>query len=150
MKRLHVESAGTTEATPSEVWPLVADAGKYSEWGHWSASGCSNPGEAANGSVGSVRWLRYGFTTTVEKVLEAEPGHRLVYTVVGGLPVRNYRATVTLTVVGGSTAIHWEADWDRTIRGLCVFPTLRWIYPRVVASLVAAANSLAAERLPGA
>ena len=40
--------------------------------------------------AGVIRWMRYGRTTTVEKVLASEPARRLVYTVVKGIPVRNY------------------------------------------------------------
>src|SRR6185437_10484046 len=46
----------------------------------------------------------------------ADPGGRggaaAVYTVVAGIPVRNYRADVTLTPDGDGTHIRWEASWD--------------------------------------
>ncbi len=52
---------------------------------------------AANGK-GAVYWLegsrRYGFRypVSVEEILDVEPGKRLAYTVLRGIPVRNYRA----------------------------------------------------------
>ncbi len=64
--------------------------------------------------------MRYGRTTTVEKVLESEPAGRLVYTVVKGIPVRNYRAEVTLRPEGDGTHIRWSARWDRTLPGRIV------------------------------
>ena len=99
MARLHVEAEGVAQAAPEVVWELVANADRYHEWGPWSASGYQNPGDHADGP-GVIRWMRYGRTTTVEKVLEAEKGRRLTYTVVKGIPVRNYRAEVTLTPEG--------------------------------------------------
>ena len=86
--------------------------------------------------------MRYGRTTTVEKVLEAEKARRLTYTVVKGIPVRNYRAEVTLTPEGEGTHIRWSASWDRTLPGRVVYRTLRTLYPRVVSLLVAAADRM--------
>lgn len=45
----------------------------------------------------AIRWFRFGRTTTVEKVLGASRPRRMTYTVVGGIPVRNYLAEVKLT-----------------------------------------------------
>ena len=84
--------------------------------------------------------MRYGRTTTVERVVESAPARRLVYTVVKGLPVRNYRAEVTLTPEGKGTHIRWSASWDRTLPGRIVHRRLSAIYPRVVSLLIAAAD----------
>jgi hypothetical protein len=73
-------------------------------------------------------------------VLETDKGRRLTYTVVKGIPVRNYRAEVTLSPQGDGTHIRWSACWDRTLPGRVVHHTLRSLYPRVVSLLVAAAD----------
>lgn len=143
MTDLHVEAEGTTTAAPAAVWPLIADATRYSEWGPWSASGYENPD--GDTGVGSVRWMRNGPWTTVEKVLEMETSRRIVYNVLRGIPVRNYRAELTLTPDGTGTHIRWAADWDRTLGGWLVHRKLRTLYPQVVAALIAAA-----EREPAA
>ena len=82
MAQLRVEAEGVALAAPEDVWELVANADSYSEWGPWSASGYENLGTRAPDGAGVVRWMRYGRTTTVEKVLESERARRLVYTVV--------------------------------------------------------------------
>jgi uncharacterized protein YndB with AHSA1/START domain len=146
MAQLHVEAEGVTWAAPEAVWELVANADRYHEWGPWSASGYQSPGDPAHGGVGAIRWMRYGRATTVERVLEAEKARRLVYTVVKGIPVRNYRAEVMLTPDGAGTRIHWSADWDRTLGGRIVHRRLRSIYPDVVARLVAAADRMVPAR----
>ena len=66
--------------------------------------------------AGSSR--RYGLRrpSSVEKFLDAEEGRRLVYTVIGGIPVRNYRAEVTLAPVWRDP-IRWAAAWDRDPAG---------------------------------
>jgi hypothetical protein len=63
-----------------------------------------------------------------------------VYTVVKGIPVRNYRAEVTLSPEGKGTHIRWSASWDRTLPGRIVHRRLRFIYPDIVRDLIAAAD----------
>jgi len=131
---------GCGGAAPEAVWELVANAGTYSEWGPWSASGYENLGDQAPDAAGVIRWMRYGRTTTVEKVVESQPARRLVYTVVKGIPVRNYRAEVTLSQEGEGTHIRWSASWDRTLPGRIVHRRLRSVYPEVVGRLISAAE----------
>ena len=146
MTQLHVEAEGVARAAPPVVWELVANAGRYPEWGPWSAGGYHSPGD--RDGVGAIRWFRYGRTTTVEQVLESEPGRRLVYTVVKGIPVRNYRAEVTLTPEGQGTHIRWSASWDRTLGGRMVHRRLRSMYPDIVSRVIAAADRAAAAAGP--
>ncbi len=141
MAQLHVEAEGATRAGPEVVWPLLADLAAYPEWGPWDETGYEQPGQGSVGGVGAVRWLRLGRTTTVERVLEVDEGRRMAYTVVRGIPVRNYRAEVTLTPVEAGTQIRWVADWDATLLGRIVRMRLRTLYPDVVARLVAAADA---------
>jgi uncharacterized protein YndB with AHSA1/START domain len=143
MTQLHVEAEGVARAAPQAVWELAANADRYPQWGPWSAAGYSSRGDQEG--VGAIRWFRYGRTTTVERVLESEPGRRLVYTVVKGIPVRNYRAEVTLTPAGQGTHIRWSASWDRTLPGRIVHRKLRTIYPDAVSRLIAAAERSAAR-----
>ena len=147
MAQLRVEAEGEAQAAPEAEWKHVANADRYSEWGPWIASGYENLGAQAPDGAGVIRWMRYGRTTTVEKVLESERARRLVYTVVKGIPVRNYRAEVTLSPVGEGTHIRWTASWDRTLPGRVVHRTLRTLYPDIVGRLIAAAerNALPAQ-----
>jgi len=64
--------------------------------------------------------------------------------VIGGIPVRNYRAEITLTPVAGGTRIRWASSWDATLAGRLVHRSLRQLYPQVVAGLAAAAENQAA------
>ncbi|HYB89035.1 MAG TPA: SRPBCC family protein [Streptosporangiaceae bacterium] len=140
MTQLHVEAEGVSRAAPEVVWELLDDASSYCEWGPWNGSGYQSPADQAHHGAGTIRWMRYGRTTTVERVLESEPGRRMTYTVVKGIPVRNYRAEVTLTPEGEGTHIRWSASWDRTLPGRIVHRRLRAIYTRVVSLLIAAAD----------
>jgi len=151
MSTLHVEAEQTANVPPGIVWALISDATTYPHWGPWSEAGYRHPGDASPRGPGAVYWLRsshrYGLShpVTVEKILVAEEGQRLAYTVIGGIPVRNYRADITLTPADGGTHIHWAASWDRTLAGRLVHRSLRGMYPQIVASLAAAAEHQAGQ-----
>lgn len=149
MSKLRVEAVGSAAAPPELVWPLVANASSFAEWGVWDGSGDRDLGGKTSGDAGTTRWMRYHNTTTVEQVLEVDPGRRMVYTIVSGIPAQNYRAEVTLTPTATGTDIRWTAEWDRTFLGRIVHRKLRTFYPRMMALLVAAAErSAAASAVP--
>ena len=146
MGRLHVKAEQTARTKPDEVWALVCDATRYPEWGPWSDSGYQRPGDDSPRGPGAVYWLRSArraylrHATMVEQVLEVEEGQHLAYTVLGGIPVRNYRADVTQTPARDGTHIRWSAAWDATLAGRIVQRSLREAFPQIVAGLVAAAE----------
>ena len=140
MARLKVEAEGVAIARPADVWALVADASSYAEWGPWDGSGHKYVGDRPSGTVGTMRWLRYRNTTTVELVLDSQPNEWLVYSVIRGIPVRNYEAQVTITPIATGTHVRWAAEWDRTIAGRIVQRKLRTLYPEIMARLLAAAE----------
>jgi len=150
MTRLHVEAERTIQAPPDIIWALVSDAMMYPQWGPWRKAGYRSEGEASQHGPGAVYWLessqRYmlRYPVSVEKIIDAEEGRHLAYTVIAGIPVRNYRADVTITPASGGTRVRWEATWDRTLAGRLVHRSLRDVYPRVVADLAAAAEKRAA------
>jgi uncharacterized protein YndB with AHSA1/START domain len=153
MGKLHVEAEQTTRAAPEIVWAMVSDVMTYPRWGSWREAGYRRRGDTSPRGPGAVYWLRssrrYGlrYPVSVEKILDAEQGRHLAYTVIGGIPVRNYRADITLEPAPGGTRIRWAASWDRTLAGRLVHRSLRRVYPQIVADLTAAAEK-AAE--PGA
>lgn len=149
MSQLHVEAEQTTPAAPLAIWALVSDATRYPEWGPWSAGGYQRAGDTSPKGPGAIQWLRSSRraylrrVTSVERILEVEEERRLVYTVISGIPVRNYRAEVTLTRAGDGTRVRWAATWDTTLAGRIVQRSLLKLYPQIVASLIAAAEKQA-------
>ncbi len=155
MGKLHVEAEQIAAAAADDVWALVSDITTYSRWGPWSEAAYRSPGETSPRGPGAVYWLRssrrYGLVrpVSVEKILDTEEGRRLAYTVIGGIPVRNYRAEITLTPAASGTHIRWAASFDQTLAGRLVHRSLRKLYPQVVAGLAAAAAEDAAGRISG-
>jgi uncharacterized protein YndB with AHSA1/START domain len=150
MARLHAEAERVARVDPAAVWALVSNAASYPEWGPWISCEYEHPGDASPRGPGAVYRLRSSrrylgrHPVSVEKVLEAEQDRFLAYTVVGGIPVRNYRAEVTLTPAEGGTRIRWTGEWDATLMGRLVYRELSKVYPQVVAALTAAAERGAA------
>ena len=149
-KKLAAEATTTSTAPVETVWRLLEDADTYARWGAWDESGYDRPGDTSPHGVGAIRRFRTGRITSVERVVEVEVGHLLVYDLISGLPLRNYRATVTLaedTSAGGSgTIIRWGSTFDRTLGGIALRPGLRRLYRKVGAALAAGAEREAAER----
>ena len=57
------------------------------------------------------------------------------------MPVRNYRAEVTLTPTAPKgTSVHWTATWDGTFMGRMVHRRLQQVYRQVMTALIAAAD----------
>ena len=142
MSQLHVEAEQSARTTPEVLWALVSDATRYPEWGPWSAAGYRQAGDTSPRGQGAVQWLRSSrraylrYPTSIEKILVAEEPRRLAYTVIAGIPVRNYRAEVTLTLTADGTHVRWDA----TLAGRIVLRGLRSVYPQIVADLVVAAE----------
>jgi uncharacterized protein YndB with AHSA1/START domain len=146
MSQLKVAAEGTAQATPAVVWALVSDANQYPKWGPWRAGGYKQAGDISPRGVGAIQWFEsedrsyLRRTTSVEKILEIEEGRRIVYTIVKGIPVKNYRAEVTLTAAGDVTHVRWEATWDNSLAGRIVHRKLLTVYPDIVERLIAAAE----------
>lgn len=151
MEKLRVEAEQTAKARPAIVWAIISDATQYPLFGPWSSVGYRNSdGDPPPGAVGSVYWLKSSrrtylrYATSVEKILEVDEGRSLAYTVISGIPVRNYRADITLTPVSDGTHIRWAASWDVTPAGRVVHRTLTVLYPEIVAGLVRLAEQKSA------
>jgi uncharacterized protein YndB with AHSA1/START domain len=146
MQRLDVCAERTARATPEAVWALVSDVTRYPEWGPWRAAEYRSPGETSPHGPGAVQWLQSSrryllrYPVSIEKILEVQEGRSLAYTVIGGIPVRNYRGEVTLTPAGGGTHIRWASSWEAATRGRLVWRGLRTFYPQIVEALATAAE----------
>ena len=139
-RKLRLEASSTTTAAAEVVWSMVSDANRFPAWGPWREGGY-RPAAAGPSAPGAIQWFRLGRTVSVEEVLEVEAPHRLVYRVIKGIPVKNYRAEVSLrSAPAGGTAIRWAATWDNTFLGRIVHRKLRRLYPEIVAALAAAAE----------
>jgi uncharacterized protein YndB with AHSA1/START domain len=113
-----VDESTRSSAPPAAIWPLLADTTTWSDWGDWSEAELVREGTPAPGGVHSVKRLKKFPVTTVEEVTVFEPERRLGYELRSGMPLRGYRAEVTLTPAdGGGTEIRWHSEFEPKVPG---------------------------------
>jgi hypothetical protein len=106
----HIAAMARSAASGAEGYALLADG---RSWVHWSPlDECEPEGVSGFEQVGTVRVNRRGRTTGYDRVTELVPGRRFGYTLVEGLPVRDYVATIDLApVADGGTTIAWSVTF---------------------------------------
>ena len=118
MGRQVVEAQADSAAGPAGVWRLLADATTWPGWSRFDEASYEREGSPPPHGVGAVRRFRVGPLRSRETVLAFEPPARLSYDYEGSLPIRGYRADVTLTGRDGGTRISWRAEFDGRFPGL--------------------------------
>ena len=63
-------------------------------------------------------------------MVECRPGEVFSYVLEQGLPLRDYRAVVTLTAVGGGTRISWHSTFRPKV------PGTGWLYRRELGKFI--------------
>jgi hypothetical protein len=116
-----VEATVRASAPRQAVWDLLADLRSWQEWGDWQVTEIEREGNPPPNGVGALRRMVRRPLSMKEQVEIYEPPSRFGYTMVSGLPLRNYHAIVTLTEAGADgacTNIHWESRFDGRWRAL--------------------------------
>ena len=113
MARNVVEATVRAGAPRQTVWDVLSDLRSWREWGDWQVTDVEREGDPPPYGVGAVRRLVRRPLTIRELVELVEPPSRFGYTLLSGLPLRDYHAVVTLTDAGPeSTNIHWQSRFD--------------------------------------
>jgi uncharacterized protein YndB with AHSA1/START domain len=107
-----VEARASSGAPREKVWDVLANVPRWAEWGPWKSSDYEREGTPAPGGVGAVRVLKRPAMTLREEVTEFEPPERMAYKLLSGMPVRDYRAEVTLYEAGAGSEILWRSEFD--------------------------------------
>jgi uncharacterized protein YndB with AHSA1/START domain len=118
MKKQTLEARAESAAPPAAVWALLADVTTWSRWSSFDESHLESPGRDDPNGVGAIRRFRMKRRTTREEVVAFEPEVHLGYTLVAGLPVRDYRADVTLAPsANGGTEVRWRSSFHAAVPG---------------------------------
>jgi hypothetical protein len=115
MKRRTVRGTAHSAAAPEVVYGLLADGTTWPTWSPIEAFELERAGDPPPEGPGAIRVFKRGRTTGRDQVLELEPGRRLQYTSLSGLPVRDYVGEVVLErTPDGGTAIDWHSSFFTT------------------------------------
>ncbi len=109
----HVTASGNIAAPIDVVWAMLADHRRYREWAVMARSDLERDGNLETDGVGAIRVLGTGPVVSREEIVVFDPPDHLAYTLLSGLPVRNYRADVHLTDYHGvRTLVTWSSSFD--------------------------------------
>jgi hypothetical protein len=72
--------------------------------------------EGAEG-VGAIRDFALGPLHSHEQLIEIESDHVLRYSIIGGVPIRDHHATITLHKGQHGTKITWQEDFRPVVPG---------------------------------
>ncbi|MFO0760940.1 MAG: SRPBCC family protein [Byssovorax sp.] len=115
---VHVEATRNIKASPTTVWSFLADAPRWQDWSPMDETKLERPAPSGDpNGVGALRWLRTGRIISREEVVVYDAPHHFAYTLVSGLPLRDYRADVTLEETGGETVVRWKSAFLPKIPG---------------------------------
>lgn len=107
-----VDARARSGAAREQLWDVLADVPRWAEWGPWSSSQLEREGTPPPGGVGAVRLLKRFPLTLREELTAFEPPDRLAYRLLSGMPVRDYRAEVSLSQADSGTDLRWRAEFD--------------------------------------
>jgi hypothetical protein len=115
MKRRTVRVTARTTATPAVVYGLLADGTTWTAWSPIERFELERAGDPPPEGPGAIRVFTRGRTIGRDQILAVEPGRRLQYASLSGLPVRDYVGEVTLeSAPDGGTAIDWHSSFFTT------------------------------------
>jgi hypothetical protein len=112
MFRFEVRARST--ATVEAVWAVLVDSMHWPDWTALPAPTMERWGDPYPYGLGAVRRFAWGRVGAREEVVLWEPPHRYGYALVDGMPIRSYRAYVTLAESGNGTAIVWRGEFERS------------------------------------
>jgi hypothetical protein len=113
-----IEETVTTTADPGSVYDLLADGSTWPEWSPIDAFELIAPGEGTPEGLGAIRLFTTGRHKSRERVVTCRPGVAFAYELEKGLPLRDYRAVITLTPeAGGGTSITWRSTFRAKVPG---------------------------------
>ena len=99
----------------------MLDRSTWPAWSGHDAFELVQPGAAGPYDVGSVGLLRSGRRVMREEVVEVVADRRISYTLLAGLPLRDYRAGFDLTPMADGTEVRWHSAFNAP-------PGLGWLY----------------------
>ncbi len=115
MGRYIVDVRKDSTAPVETIWRFLADVTTWVEWSSFDEASYAKEGEPAPHGVGAERAFRIGPFRSVDTVRSFDPPNRLAYGYSGPIPMKNYRAEVTLTPYGSGTRIRWRAQFSPRI-----------------------------------
>jgi len=149
----HIDVETRTTADPATVHALLLNGESWPTWSPIGSFELEREGDEEREGIGAIRVFRTGRVASREQIVDLVPDRGFAYTLLSGLPLRDYRADVRLTPDGDGTVIHWHSSFHPGRPGTGWF--YRWYLQRFIARVVRglaahAPHGVAASRPPAA
>jgi|HubBroStandDraft_5_1064220.scaffolds.fasta_scaffold391852_1 hypothetical protein len=131
-----IDETVATQADAASVYALLADGSSWPEWSPIDSFDLLAPGEGTPEGLGAVRLFTTGRHKSRERVVTCEPGKAFAYELEAGLPLRGYKAVITLLPggngggSGGGTTINWRSTFRAKV------PGTGWLYRRELGKFI--------------
>jgi hypothetical protein len=112
-----IDRTATTTADAGGVYALLADGSTWPEWSPVGSFDLLAPGEGTPEGIGAVRLFTTGRVKSRERVVESRPDELFAYVLEAGLPLRDYKAVITLKPTAAGTAINWHCTFQAKVPG---------------------------------
>ena len=124
-----IDETVTTRADPAAVYALLADGSTWPEWSPLGSFALA-PGDGTPEGLGAVRLFTTGRHKSRERVVTCRRGEVFAYELEAGLPLRDYKAVITLMPQGGGTTINWRSTFGARV------PGTGWLYRRELGKFI--------------
>ncbi len=139
-----VEEKLATTATAERIWDVLTTHEQMPAWFPAVRSVVLDPpGEPDRDGLGAVRHIQAIGPTVVEEIIEWDPPHRYVYTLLRGGPIRNHRGEVTVETSARGAVATWRIQFEPVIplSGIVLQPFMRRLARSLLSKAVAHAEA---------
>jgi Polyketide cyclase / dehydrase and lipid transport len=112
-----IDETVRTGADAASVYALLADGATWPEWSPIGSFELIEPGAGSPEGLGAVRLFVTGRHKSRERVVTCQPGEVFAYELERGLPLRDYRAVITLVPATDGTTINWHSTFRAKVPG---------------------------------
>lgn len=111
---MRTTATAVVDVPVDKVWAALSDHEGMASWGPGISVSLDKEGTADRNGVGAVRRIAAPgpAPAIVEEIVTFEPGRRLGYRALSGVPFRNYSGDVSLTPEGAGTRIDYAIQVD--------------------------------------
>jgi len=125
-----IDQTATTTADAGSVFALLADGSTWPEWSPIGSFELLAPGDGTPEGLGAIRLFTTRRVKSRERVVERRPGESFAYVLEAGMPLRDYKAVITLTTTPTGTAINWHSTFRPKV------PGTGWLYQRELGKFI--------------
>ena len=112
-----VTSSATVQRPVDHVWAVLADHEGMTSWGPGLKVSLDKEGATDRNGLGAVRRIAAPgpAPAIVEEIVAFEPGRKLGYRALSGVPFKNYGGEVVLSPAGTGTRIDYSITIDERV-----------------------------------